>query len=61
MAHSIAQSGVGFPYLSPVCYWYIADGEQRSLEYLSTEDVGGQVAAVVSKVSIIIICMPNNY
>ncbi len=52
VAHSIAQAGVGFPYLSPACYWYIADGEQRSLQYLSTADVSCQVAAVVSKVSI---------
>ena len=32
VAHSIAQVGIGFPYFSPLCYWYIVDGEERSLE-----------------------------
>ena len=50
VAHSIAQDGVGFPYLSPTCYWYIVGGEVKAMEYVSLIDVGADVAAVVSKV-----------
>ena len=50
VAHSIAQTGVGFPYISPVCYWYLIGGEECSLPYLSVEDVGTDVATVVTKV-----------
>ena len=50
VAHSIAQNGIGFPYFSPTMYWYMADGEERSLQYLCLEDVGADVATVVNKV-----------
>ena len=30
VAHSIAQDGVGFPYLSPTCYWYMVGGEEKA-------------------------------
>ena len=26
--HSILQDGIGFPYLSTVCYWYVAAGQE---------------------------------
>ena len=50
IAHSIAQDGVGFPNFSLCCYWYIVGGEDRALEFVTTDDVGADVAAVVSKV-----------
>ena len=28
VAHSICQDGIGFPYLSLCCYWYIVEGEE---------------------------------
>ena len=28
IAHSICQDGVGFPYLSLTCFWYIVGGEE---------------------------------
>ena len=51
IGHSILQDGIGFPYLSPLCYWYIAEGEQRALEYGTLADVGARTAASVTKVS----------
>lgn len=50
VAHSIAQVGTGFPYFSPTCYWYTADGEEWPLEYVSTMNVGADVASVIRKV-----------
>ena len=51
VAHSICQDGIGFPYFSPTCYWYMVGGEEKALQFASVEDVGGDVAAIVSQVS----------
>ena len=51
VAHSIAQDGIGFPHFSPVCYWYIVGGEERGIEFVSEDGLGGDVAEFVSKVS----------
>ena len=51
VAHSICQDGIGFPYFSPTCYWYMVGGEEKALHFASVEDVGGDVAAIVSQVS----------
>ena len=50
VARSIAQAGVGFPYLSPTCYWYMVGGEEKAIEHISLCDVGADTAAVVSQV-----------
>ena len=50
VAHSIGQDGVGFPYLSPTCYWYMVGGEEKALEYISLLDVGADVATIISQV-----------
>ena len=40
IAHSLVQGGPGFPYLSPVIYWYLATGDlQVALERASCVDV----------------------
>ena len=31
ISHSICQDGVGFPYLSPTCFWYIVGGEEKAI------------------------------
>ena len=49
VAHSICQDGIGFSYFSPVCYWYMV-GEEKALQFASVQDVGGDVAAMVSQV-----------
>ena len=35
--------GVGFPYLSPTCYWYIVEGEERAFQFVEGGDVGADV------------------
>ena len=40
IAHSIVQCGVGFPFLSPVCYWYLITGDvSEAISYGNIEDV----------------------
>ena len=51
VAYSIAQDGIGFPHFSPVCYWYIVGGQERGIEFMSEDGLGGDVAQFVSKVS----------
>lgn len=51
IAHSIAQDGVGFPYLSPLCYWYIVGGEDEALPFVTMSDVGADVVTFATQVS----------
>ena len=50
VGHSILQDGNGFPFLSKMCYWYIASGEEKALQFASLDDVGQDSANIVSKV-----------
>jgi hypothetical protein len=50
VGHSILQDGVGFPYFSPFCYWYIAVGEEEAFQHISLCDVGSDAADFISKV-----------
>ena len=50
IAHSFCQDGLGFPYLSPTCYSYITGGEEKALEFVSTEDIPADSALVISQV-----------
>ena len=52
VGHSILQDGIGFPYLSPAAYWYIAAGEEKALEYVNPAVVGGDTAYAVTKVQL---------
>ena len=56
-AHSIAQCGVGFPYLAPCAYWYIVtDDISKAVGYATIEDVRDiQVVEAITKVTVIII------
>lgn len=51
IAHSIAQDGVGFPYLSPLCYWYVVGGEDKVLPFVTLANVGADVSDLVTRVS----------
>ena len=51
VAHSISMDGVGFPYLSPTCYWYIVEGEDRALQFVEEGDVGADVFHLVKEVN----------
>ena len=50
VGHSILQDGLGFCYLSPLCYWYVACGKEKALEYSCLDDIGDDSADVISKV-----------
>ena len=52
VAHSICQDGVGFPYLSLTCYWYIVGGEEKALQFACIEDVPADSAFIISQVRI---------
>ena len=46
IAHSIAQCGVGFPRLSPVCYWYLVTQDvSRAISFANISDVRDLTAA----------------
>ena len=51
VAHSIALDGIGFPYLSPVCFWYIIDGVDKALPFIGKDDVTAGTYSVVTEVS----------
>lgn len=50
VGHALAQDGIGFPYFSPLCYWYIVDGEERALQNLSMNDVEKNVEVFLTEV-----------
>jgi len=52
VGHSIIQEGIGFPYLSPLCYWYIAAGKNTAMLHYTDDDVGAACNYLVTKVSI---------
>lgn len=46
VAHSMIQGGPGFPYLSPVVYWYIATGDlQQGVARASVMDISDGILA----------------
>lgn len=50
VGHAILQDGIGFPYFSPFCYWYIAVGEEEAFQHISLCDVGADAVHFISKV-----------
>ena len=52
VSHSISQDGIGFPHFSLACYWYVVGGEERAIEFVTSNDIGADAAAVVSKVRV---------
>ena len=54
IAHSITQDGVGFPYLSPLCYWYIAQGEEHAIQHVTLTDVGADIGSVIIQVCMLL-------
>ena len=55
IAHSLIQSGPGFPYLSPTIYWYLATGDlQIAIQKASCLDVDDiELAEYVTRVSLL--------
>lgn len=50
VGHSLSQNGIGLLYLSQVCFWYMFQGEEKALEYMSADEIDDDAASVVSKV-----------
>ena len=50
VGHSICQDGIGFPFFSLANYYYIVGGEEKALQLCSVNDIGADVATVISKV-----------
>lgn len=55
IAHSLVQSGPGFPYLSPAIYWYLATGDlQIAIQKASCSDVDNrELADYISRVNVV--------
>lgn len=52
VGHSILQDGIGFPYFSPLCFWYMAVGEEESLQHASVCDIGSNTIDFIYKVEL---------
>ena len=52
VGHSIQQDGIGFPYLSPLCFDYIALGEEHALQHCSLNDVNDFAKDFIVKVHV---------
>ncbi len=52
VAHCICQEGIGFPFLSPTCYWYMVGGEEMAVEQVSTHDLPAGTALLIEQVHI---------
>ena len=52
VGHSILQDGIGFSYLSPVCFWSVMNSEEKALEHATVADVGADTVAVIKKVRV---------
>jgi len=55
VGHSIIQEGIGFPYLSPLCYWYIAAGKRTAMLHYTDDDVGAACNYLITKVRMLFI------
>lgn len=51
LAHSIVLDEIGFPYLSQVSYWLMAEGEESALNHVTMSDIAADASYVVEKVS----------
>ena len=51
VGHSVIMDGVGFPFFSPACYYYMAGFVDRAISAASVEDTGERVRQLVELVS----------
>jgi len=52
ISHSIFQDGIGFPFLSPTCYWYLIGNEDMAIQHISLEDLPADSASLITEVII---------
>jgi len=56
ISHSIFQDGIGFPYLSPACYWYLIGNEDMAIAHISfLEDLPKDSSVLVNQVKMFFI------
>lgn len=53
VGHSIIQEGIGFPYLSPLCFWYIVAGKETAMQHFTDDDVSDGCNELIKSVSTI--------
>ena len=54
IAHTLMMDGMGFPYLSPPCYYYMTGKWNTAITFITDEDVSSRVRHVLKQVCIIV-------
>ena len=54
IGHTLLMDGIGFPYLSPPCYYYMAGKWNTAITFITDEDVSSRVRHVLKQVWIVI-------
>ena len=52
IAHTLLMDGIGFPYLSPPCYYYMTGKWNTAITFITDEDVSSRVRHVLKQVCI---------
>ena len=52
IAHTLLMDGIGFPYLSPPCYYYMTGKWNTAIAFITDEDVSSRVRHVLKQVCI---------
>ena len=52
IAHTLLMDGIGFPYLSPPCYYYMTGKLNTTVTFITDEDVSSRVCHVLKQVCI---------
>ena len=50
IGHTLLMGGVGFPYLSPACFYYMAGRWNTAITFITDEDVSCRVRHLLTKV-----------
>ena len=50
ISHTIMMDGMGFPYLSPPCYYYMAGEYNTAVILITNEDLSSRVCLVLQQV-----------
>ena len=60
LSHSICQDGIGFPYLSPACFWYLVGSEDMAIEHITLDDLPADTATLIVEVNYLYNVFPFN-
>ena len=61
IGHTLLMDGIGFPYLSPPCYYYMAGKWNTAITFITDEDVSSRVRHVLKQVwvAVMYLCLGN--